>query len=160
MQPLASGQYGDARNVFGRGAMPLVLRKSRAPVEIRSRRTTLVWRRPGTITSNDRSTIMAKMLVIYKTPADPATFERHYFDIHLPLAKQLPGLRRYDVSKQPIVNMLQGETPYIVATLYFDSLDAMRAAFASEIGKACAVDRRKYAPDDRVTMLLFDSEAM
>jgi len=103
---------------------------------------------------------MAKMLVIYKTPADPATFERHYFDIHLPLAKQLPGLRRYDVSKQPIVNMLQGETPYIVATLYFDSLDAMRAAFASEIGKACAVDRRKYAPDDRVTMLLFDSEAM
>jgi hypothetical protein len=36
----------------------------------------------------------------------------------------------------------------------------MRAAFASEIGKACAVDRRKYAPDDRVTMLLFDSEAM
>jgi len=103
---------------------------------------------------------MAKMLVIYKTPADPAAFERHYFDIHLPLAKQLPGLRRYDVSKQPIVNMLQGETPYIVATLYFDSLDAMRAAFASEIGKACAVDRRKYAPDDRVTMLLFDSEAM
>jgi uncharacterized protein (TIGR02118 family) len=106
------------------------------------------------------STTMAKMLVIYKTPADPAAFERHYFDIHLPLAKQLPGLRRYDVSKQPIVNMLQGETPYIVATLYFDSLDAMRAAFASEIGKACAVDRRKYAPDDRVTMLLFDSEAM
>ncbi|QKD06334.1 EthD family reductase [Mesorhizobium loti] len=103
---------------------------------------------------------MAKMLVIYKTPADPAAFDRHYFDIHLPLAKQLPGLRRYDVSKRPIVNLLQGETPYLVATLYFDSLEAIRAAFASEVGKACATDRRKYAPDQDVTMLLFDSEAM
>ncbi|WP_244529961.1 EthD family reductase [Mesorhizobium qingshengii] len=107
------------------------------------------------------STTMAKMLVIYKTPADPAAFDRHYFDIHLPLAKQLPGLRRYDVSKRPIVSLSPGEIPYIVATLYFDSLDAIRAAFASEIGKACAVDRRKYAPeDDDVMMLLFDSEAM
>lgn len=103
---------------------------------------------------------MAKMLVIYKTPADPAAFDRHYFDIHLPLAKQLPGLRRYDVSKRPIVSLLQGEAPYIVATLYFDSLEAIRAAFASEVGKACAIDRRKYAPDQDVTMLLFDSEAM
>ena len=74
---------------------------------------------------------------------------------------QLPGLRRYDVSKRPIVSLSPGETPYIVATLYFDSLDAIRAAFASEIGKACAVDRRKYAPeDDDTMMLLFDSEAM
>lgn len=103
---------------------------------------------------------MAKMLVIYKTPADVAAFDRHYFDIHLPLAKQLPGLRRYDVSTRPIVNLLQGETPYLVATLYFDSLEAIRAAFASEVGKACAIDRRKYAPDHDVTMLLFDSEAM
>ncbi|AZO44406.1 MULTISPECIES: EthD family reductase [Mesorhizobium] len=104
---------------------------------------------------------MAKMLVIYKTPADPAAFDRHYFDIHLPLAKQLPGLRRYDVSKRPIVNLSPGEMPYLVATLYFDSLDAIRAAFASEIGKACAVDRRKYAPeDDDAMMLLFESEAM
>ncbi|MER9586105.1 EthD family reductase [Mesorhizobium sp. M0276] len=104
---------------------------------------------------------MAKMLVIYKTPAYPAAFDRHYFDIHLPLAKQLPGLRRYEVSKQPIVNLSPGEVPYIVATLYFDSLEAIRIAFASEIGKACAVDRRIYAPkDDDAMMLLFDSEAM
>ena len=103
---------------------------------------------------------MAKMLVLYKTPADPAAFDRHYHDIHVPLAKQLPGLHRYEISQPPIVNITQGETPYRVATLYFDSLEAMRAAFASEIGKACAVDRRKLAGDDAVTILLFDTEPL
>jgi uncharacterized protein (TIGR02118 family) len=103
---------------------------------------------------------MAKMLVIYKTPADPAAFERHYHDIHVPLAKQLPGLHRYEISRPPIVSLTPGEMPYRVATLYFDSLEAIRAAFASEIGKACAVDRRKLAGDDAVTILLFDTQEL
>ncbi|MET2825496.1 EthD family reductase [Mesorhizobium shangrilense] len=103
---------------------------------------------------------MAKMLVIYKMPPDPAAFDRHYFDIHVPLAKQLPGLHRYEISRPPIVDITQGEVPYRVATLYFDSLEAMRTAFASDIGKACAVDRRKLAGDDAVTILLFDTEAV
>lgn len=104
---------------------------------------------------------MAKMLVIYKAPADPAAFERHYHDIHVPLAKQLPGLRRYEISRPPIMNVLPGETPYRVATLYFDNLEAIRTAFASDIGRACAVDRRKLAgDDDLVTMLLFDTEPL
>lgn len=103
---------------------------------------------------------MAKMLVIYKTPADPAAFERHYHDIHVPLAKQLPGLHRYEISRSPIVSLTPGEMPYRVATLYFDSLEAIRTAFASEIGKACAVDRRKLAGDDAVTILLFDTQEL
>ncbi|ESY65452.1 Ethyl tert-butyl ether degradation EthD [Mesorhizobium sp. LNHC232B00] len=113
------------------------------------------------ITPDNGSTTMAKMLVIYKTPADPAAFDRQYFDIHVPLAKQLPGLQRYEISRRPIVNVLQGEVPYIVATLYFDSLEAIRSAFASEIGRACAVDRRKLAGDDDLAaMLLFDTEPL
>ena len=34
---------------------------------------------------------MARMLVIYKTPQDTAAFDKHYFEVHIPLAKQLPG---------------------------------------------------------------------
>ncbi|WP_421917031.1 EthD family reductase [Mesorhizobium sp.] len=103
---------------------------------------------------------MAKMLVIYKTPTDPAAFERHYHDIHVPLAKQLPGLHHYEISQPPIVGLTPDETPYRVATLYFDSLEAIRTAFASDIGKACAVDRRKLAEDDAVTILLFDTKEL
>ncbi|PTK04380.1 EthD family reductase, partial [Mammaliicoccus sciuri] len=35
---------------------------------------------------------MAHMLVIYRTPKDPKAFDEHYFNVHVPLAKQLPGL--------------------------------------------------------------------
>ena len=104
---------------------------------------------------------MSKMLMIYRKPADPAAFDRHYFSTHVPLAKQLPGLRKYEVSRGPIVSRMRGDAPYMVATLHFDSTAAMRDAFATEVGKACAADRRLFAPDDEdATMLLFDEEVL
>jgi len=40
---------------------------------------------------------MAKMTVIYQTPKDIPAFEKHYFDVHIPLAKQLPVLIKYEI---------------------------------------------------------------
>ena len=102
---------------------------------------------------------MARMIVIYKTPRDPAAFDRHYREVHVPLAKQLPGLQKYEISKAPIVTMASASDTYFVATLHFESLAAIKAAFASECGQACAADRRQLAPDDKdVQMFLFDDE--
>ena len=102
---------------------------------------------------------MARMLVIYQTPKDPAAFDQHYVNIHLPLAKQLPGLRKYEISKGPIVALAGAMDPYLVGTLHFDSLAAIKEAFASECGRACAADRRLFAPEDRdVQMFLFDDQ--
>jgi uncharacterized protein (TIGR02118 family) len=42
---------------------------------------------------------MARMVVVYRGPVDEEAFERHYFDIHVHLAKKLPGFRRYDESR-------------------------------------------------------------
>ncbi len=33
---------------------------------------------------------MARMVVIYHTPKNVEAFDRHYFDVHIPLAKKLP----------------------------------------------------------------------
>ena len=102
---------------------------------------------------------MARMVVIYKRPADPAAFDAHYFGVHVPLAKQLLGLRRYEVSRGPIICPTGGPPWHLVATLHFDDLAAIKAAFATSQGQACAADRRKFAPsDDDVIMLLFDNE--
>src|ERR1041384_3417445 len=49
-----------------------------------------------------RRTAMARMVVIYRKPADVKAFERHYFETHIPLAKKIPGLRKYEVSRGPI----------------------------------------------------------
>ena len=103
---------------------------------------------------------MARMLVIYKAPVDPAAFDKHYFDVHIPLAKQLPGLKRYEVSKGPIVALAGTDSPYLIGTLHFESMDAIKAAFASECGQACAADRRILAPNDEdVQMFLFEDQS-
>ncbi len=100
---------------------------------------------------------MARMLVIYKTPKDPVAFERHYFGTHVPLAKKLPGLRKYEVSRGPIGMPAGGPDIHFVATLHFDDVASIRAAFATPEGQACAADRRLFAPDDAdLMMLLFD----
>jgi uncharacterized protein (TIGR02118 family) len=101
------------------------------------------------------------MVVIYATPKDPAAFDDHYVNVHIPLAKQLPGLRRYDVSRGPIMQVAGGRDPYLIGTLYFDDLAAIRAAFATPIGQQCAADRRVLAPnDDDVQMYLFEANAV
>jgi uncharacterized protein (TIGR02118 family) len=37
---------------------------------------------------------MVRFLILYNKPDDAPAFERHYHDVHMPLAKKLPGLRR------------------------------------------------------------------
>ena len=45
---------------------------------------------------------MASLVVLYKTPKDPAAFDKHYSEKHIPLAKKIPGLRRYEISRGPV----------------------------------------------------------
>ena len=102
---------------------------------------------------------MARMIAIYKTPDDKDTFDKHYFELHIPLAKKLPGLRKYDVSKSPIISTTGDSETYLIGTLHFDSLEAIKTAFASSQGKDCAADRKILVPDDdKIQIYLFDTE--
>ena len=104
---------------------------------------------------------MARMVVIYRTPKDPKAFKDHYFDVHVPLAKKLPGLKKYETSTGSIVAMAGAVDAYFIATLHFESLNAIRAAFATELGRACAADRRVLAPNDQdVQMFLFEEQVV
>lgn len=102
---------------------------------------------------------MAKMTVIYRTPKDIASFERHYFEVHVPLAKQLPGLIRYEISDGSIASTTGHWDTYRIANLYFDSLEAIMKAFSSEIGRKCAADRKILAPgNEDVQIYLYDTK--
>jgi len=101
--------------------------------------------------------VVARMVVVYRKPKDADAFERHYFEIHVPLAKKLPGLRKYEVSRGPIISPSGATDTFMVATLHFDNMAAIRNAFATDIGQLCAEDRRKFAPDSSTfDMYLFD----
>ncbi|AVA25045.1 EthD family reductase (plasmid) [Rhizobium sp. CB3171] len=101
---------------------------------------------------------MARMVVIYPTPKNIEEFDRHYFEVHVPLAKKIPGLRKYEVSDGPIATVVGGSTIHRIGTLYFDDLAAIERAFASPEGQATRADRQLFAPDDSgVQMFLFDN---
>jgi uncharacterized protein (TIGR02118 family) len=87
---------------------------------------------------------MVRFLVVYPQPSDPAAFDRHYFEVHVPLAKCLPGLRRYTVSKAPA--RIRGAEPfYLVAELDWDDMEALRRDFASDLGQETASDVERLA---------------
>jgi uncharacterized protein (TIGR02118 family) len=99
---------------------------------------------------------VARFLALYETPADPETFDRHYRQIHIPLLRRLPGLRRYTVSRDVVG--LRGEPCYLIAELEWDTMDELRAAFASPEGRATAADATRLQELAPVRRMIFTVE--
>lgn len=99
---------------------------------------------------------MARLVVMYHTPTDPAAFDAHYFSTHVPLAKKIPGLRKYDVSSGPIGTPAGPSKVHLIATLHFDDMAAIQSAFASPEGQAAAADVQSFAAG-KVDMLFSDT---
>jgi uncharacterized protein (TIGR02118 family) len=88
---------------------------------------------------------MARLVVVYKTPRDAAAFDKHYFDKHVPLAKEIPGLRKYEVNNGPVATPAGPSGIHLVAILHFDDMAAIQNAFASAEGQAAAGDLQNFA---------------
>ena len=101
---------------------------------------------------------MARLVVLYKKPTDPAAFDRYYAEKHIPIAKRLPGLRKFEISKGPVATPAGPSAFHLIATLEFDDMGAMQKAFASPEGQATAADVRNFATAG-VEMIMFDTEA-
>jgi uncharacterized protein (TIGR02118 family) len=78
--------------------------------------------------------------------------ERRYRDHHVALARQLPGLRHYVIGK---LARGGGSDPerYRLAILAFDTLDALRQAYHSPVGRELRVDERETIVNARVSWL-------
>jgi uncharacterized protein (TIGR02118 family) len=95
----------------------------------------------------------ARFLALYETPPDHEAFDRHYHEIHIPLLRQLPGLRRYSVGRD--LTSLHGAPYYLVAELEWDTMDELRAAFASPEGQATAADAARLQELAAVRRMIF-----
>jgi uncharacterized protein (TIGR02118 family) len=87
-----------------------------------------------------------KLVVLYTQPDDPAAFDAHYREVHVPLAQKIPGLQRFEAGQ--FVAALDGgeQTYHRIAELYFADQAAMDAAFGSAEGAATAQDYGQIAP--------------
>ena len=88
---------------------------------------------------------MAQVVVTYKTLKDPAAFDNYYAETHIPLAKKMPGLRRFEISRGPVISPAGPSGIHLMAILTFDNMAAVQAAFGSPEGKAAAADVANFA---------------
>ena len=101
---------------------------------------------------------MATLLVLYHQPTDPTAFDAHYTQTHIPLAKQLPGLRSYTINAGPVISP-GGPSPYhLIAELTFDSLANLQAALGSAEGQAAVADLANFAQAG-VTIVMYEPRA-
>ena len=88
---------------------------------------------------------MTKLTVLYGVPTDPAAFDEHYRSVHAPLAKKIPDLDRFEVTR--VVGTADGSTPqhHLIAELVFKDAATLGASMGSPAGKAAADDVANFA---------------
>lgn len=88
--------------------------------------------------------MMVKLVAIYRKPEDVEAFDKHYFEVHAPLAEKMPGLIKMEVSK--VIGAPGGESDlHLIAEMYFESKDALLEALSSPEGRAAGKDLRGFA---------------
>ena len=94
---------------------------------------------------------MIKYVALYRTPEDPETFDKNYFGTHVPIVNDTPGLVRAELAR--VTRMMVGEPAYyVLAELYFDSVESMKAAFKTEPWRASGDNLQSWGGMDLVTM--------
>ncbi len=94
---------------------------------------------------------MIKFVALYRTPADPAAFDDHYFRTHVPLAEKTPGLVRTEIAK--VLRTVTGEPAlHVMAELYFASYDDLKAAFKTAEWAASGANLAEWGGLELVSM--------
>jgi uncharacterized protein (TIGR02118 family) len=86
-----------------------------------------------------------QLTALYNQPADAAAFDRHYDEVHAPLAAKIPGLRSYTISRPG--PDAEGNAPayHLVAVLTFDDEAAFGAGMGGPEGQAALADLPNFA---------------
>jgi uncharacterized protein (TIGR02118 family) len=87
-----------------------------------------------------------KVVVLYTHPDDPEAFDKHYLEVHVPLAKALPGLQRFEAGRIIAAGDGGEHTYYRMAELYFADQAALGAGVGGPEGKATTEDFQRIAP--------------
>ena len=88
---------------------------------------------------------MCRLTVLYGHPKEPAAFDRHYHDVHIPIARKMKGLEGWTIGKRQ--SAIPGQPPpyYMVVSLYTATLADMATILASPEGRATLDDVPRFA---------------
>lgn len=89
---------------------------------------------------------MTKLIVMYPKPADPAKFDRHFRQTHMPLVQKMPGLRSFSYGPAKDLGGDDGAFFWMFVGTW-DSAEAIQHALSSPEGQAAVADIPNYSPD-------------
>jgi uncharacterized protein (TIGR02118 family) len=88
---------------------------------------------------------MYRVTVLYGHPKDPAAFDRYYHETHIPIARQMKGLKGWSIGKCESPVPGQRAAYYMIVGLYAESRAALDAILASPEGQATIADVPNFA---------------
>ena len=98
-----------------------------------------------------------KLIAVYNQPDDADAFFKHYKEVHTPLVKRTPGLRRL-VLNRIVGDVFGGSAPYAaIAEMDYPDRDTFDVAMKSSESQAVAKDLMSFAKD-KVKVLVAESD--
>jgi uncharacterized protein (TIGR02118 family) len=83
---------------------------------------------------------MYKLFAVWTDPDDVEGFERHYLDVHAPLAASIPGLQKMVLTRTTDA-LGEGPSPFHrITELWFEDEAALAVGAASAEGQATIAD--------------------
>jgi uncharacterized protein (TIGR02118 family) len=110
----------------------------------------------GSLSGPIEEQIMVKLVVAYGPPDDPAAFDQHYTQKHIPLVQKIPDLQRFEAGK--VLGTPDGSAApyYFIAELWFDTPERLQAARQTPEGQAAANDVDTFASGG-VTLMIAEA---
>jgi uncharacterized protein (TIGR02118 family) len=109
--------------------------------------------------TNERKTTMHKTTILFGYPKDPAAFDRHYHEVHLPLTEKLKGIRGLTIGKLDVGDNGEKAPYYVITAIYTDSREDLDATLATPEGQAVLKDVPNFATAG-FTLLHDDEEVL
>jgi len=88
---------------------------------------------------------MIQVTALYNHPQNPAAFDEHYQEVHIPLVRKLLGLKGFTITKPTTLNPQEPSPYYLMAHLYFEDMGTFQTALQSPEGQAVVNDVRNFA---------------
>lgn len=88
---------------------------------------------------------MYRLTVLYGHPEDPAEFDRYYYNVHIPLAKQMVGIKGWTIGKCESATAGEKAPYYMIVGLYADSRAELEEILATPAGQAAIADVPRFA---------------
>lgn len=93
------------------------------------------------------------VFAIYRAPEDKAAFDKSYFEGHVPIVADWPGVK--EIRAHKVTQPLAGSPElHVLTEIVFDSKEDAMAALGSDPGKESAKDLASWGGDKLITLML------